>query len=581
MRRSREILYKAERINDFKELIERSAELYGNKSAFKYKLDPKDNNIISITYSEFKQDINNLGTALFDLGLHKKRIIIIGPNRYEWCVSYLAITTGNMVVIPLDKALPEGEIIESVIRSEANAVIFDKKYLSIFNKMQEQKKVKLKTYICMDLDEDTDTVLSYKKLINHGKTLIQAGDFSHINAKIDNQKMSVMLFTSGTTSASKIVMLSHYNICSNIYSLSCMAKVTKRDTFLSFLPLHHTYESTTTFLYGLYCGLTIAFCDGLRHIVSNLKEFKITGFVTVPLLLETMYKKIMQEIEKKGKLELFNKMIKISNILLRFKIDIRRLLFKSVIKELGGHLRVIVYGASSTDKKTIEFFNNIGINMLNGYGLTETSPVLSAENDKYKKPGSVAFPMPGMEIKIDNPDKDGIGEILAKGPCIMLGYYKNKRATNAALKDGWFHTGDLGYYDEEGYLFITGRKKNVIVLKNGKNVFPEEIELLISKLPYVAENMIYSRPKNDDENDIIISLKVVYKKDIMLEMFPNVNEHEYYDIIWKDIKEINQTMPKYKYIKHLIVTDEPMIKTTTQKIKRHEEINRILKNDES
>ena len=479
-----------------------------------------------------------------------------------------------MVVVPLDKSLPEGEIIESVIRSEADCVIFDKKYIEIFKKTRSEKNSNLSFYICMDLEENADGVISYKKLLDKGKELIENGDYSHINAEIDNQKMSVMLFTSGTTSAAKIVMLSHYNICSNIYSLSCMAKVTKKDTFLSFLPLHHTYESTTTFLYGLYCGLTIAFCDGLRHIVSNLKEYKVTGFVTVPILLEKMYKKIMQEMEKQGKQKLFNNMVKFSNFLLRLKIDIRRFLFKSVINELGGHLRVIVYGASSTDKNTIEFFKNIGINMLNGYGLTETSPVLSAENDKYKKTGSVAFPMPGMQIKISNPDENGIGEILAKGPCVMLGYYKNDDATKEALEGGWFHTGDLGYYDEEGYLFIAGRKKNVIVLKNGKNVFPEEIELLISKLPYVSENMVYARPKDND--DIMVSLKIVYNKDTMKEMFPDKKQDEYYDIIWNDIKNINQKMPKYKYIKHLIVTDEPMIKTTTQKVKRHEEIKKIL-----
>ena len=425
----------------------------------------------------------------------------------------------------------------------------------------------------MDTEDNDEFILSYKKLLNRGKELIENGDYSHINAEIDNKKMSVMLFTSGTTSLAKIVMLSHYNICSNVYSLACMAKVTDKDTFLSFLPLHHTYESTTTFLYGLYCGITIAFCDGLRHIVNNLKEYQITGFVTVPVLLETMYKKILQGIEKQGKTELFNRMIKVSNFLLKFKIDIRRILFKSVLNQLGGHLRVVVYGAAPIDRNTVIGLSSIGINMLNGYGLTETSPVLSAENDKYKRPGSVAFPMPGMQIKIENPDENGLGEVCAKGPCVMLGYYKNEEATNEALKDGWFHTGDLGYYDRDGYLFISGRKKNVIVLKNGKNVFPEEIEILISKLPYVVENMIYARPKDED---IIVAVKIVYNKDIMKEMFPDATEDEYHDIIWKDIKAINKTMPKYKYIKHLIVTDEPMIKTTTQKIKRHEEIKKIL-----
>lgn len=571
--KSREKLYNPERVNNFKELINRSAKLYPNNIAFKYKLNPKDTNIITKTYSRFKKDIDRLGTALFDLGLKDKRIIVVGPNRYEWCVSYLAITTGNMVVVPLDKSLPENELIDSVIRSEADSVIFDKKYLDTFNKIHEANNSNLKTYICMDLEEQTDYILSYKELIKKGKELIANGDYSHINAEIDDKKMSVMLFTSGTTSLAKIVMLSHYNICSNVYALGCVAKVTDKDTFLSFLPLHHTYESTTTFLYGIYCGITIAFCDGLRYITNNLKEYKITGFVTVPLLLETMYKKILQGIEKQGKTKLFNTMTKISNFLLKFKIDIRRILFKSVLNELGGYLRIVVYGAAAIDKNTVIGLSNLGINMFNGYGLTETSPVLSAENDKYKKAGSVAFPMPGMEIMIDNPDDNGVGEICGKGPCVMLGYYKNEDATKEALKGGWFHTGDLGYYDEDGYLFISGRKKNVIVLKNGKNIFPEEIEILVSKLPYVTENMIYARPKDED---IIVAVKIVYNNDTMKEMFPDASPEDYYDIIWKDIKDINKTIPKYKYVKHLIITDEPMIKTTTQKIKRHEEIKKIL-----
>lgn len=569
---SREKLYNPQRLNNFKELINRSANLYKNDIAFKYKKSPKDTNIISVTYSEFKNDIDNLGTALLNLGFANKRIIVISPNRYEWCVSYLAITTGNMVVVPLDKSLPENELIDSVIRSEADAVIFDKKYMDTFKKIYESNKSNLKNYICIDLEEDTEHVLSYKKLVLHGKELIENGDRSHLDAKIDNKKMSIMLFTSGTTSLSKIVMLSHYNICSNVYALGCVAKVTHKDTFLSFLPLHHTYESTTTFLYGLSCGITIAFCDGLRYIVNNLKEYKVTGFVCVPVLLETMYKRILQGIEKQGKTKLFNRMTAFSNFLLKFKIDIRRILFKSVLNQLGGHLRVVVYGAASIDKNTVIGLKNIGINMLNGYGLTETSPVLSAENDKYKKAGSVAFPMPGMEIMIDSPDEKGVGEICAKGPCLMLGYYKNEEATKEAMKDGWFHTGDLGYYDKDGYLFISGRKKNVIILKNGKNIFPEELETLIAKLPYVTENMVYARDRNED---IIVAVKIVYNESIMKEMFPNATKDDYHDIIWKDIKEINKTLPKYKYIKHLIVTDIPMIKTTTQKIKRHEELKNI------
>lgn len=571
---SREKLYEAERVNNFKELINRSVKLYPNHIAFKYRLKPKDEKIIEVTYSKFKDDIDNLGTALLNLGLANKRIIVIAPNRYEWCVSYLAITTGNMVVVPLDKSLPKQELIDSVIRSKADAVIFDKKYLDIFKELKASNKSNLKIFICMDnIKDDDKSIYIYGQLIQKGKELIEDGNRSHLDAKIDNNKMSIMLFTSGTTSLSKIVMLSHNNICSNIYALSCIAKVTDKDIFLSFLPLHHTYESTTTFLYGLYCGITIAFCDGLRYVVNNLKEYKITGFVTVPLMLETMYKKILKGIKKQHKTVLFRIMVFISNTLLKFGIDIRRKLFKSIIDQLGGHLRVIVYGAASMDKNTIKGLSSIGINMLNGYGLTETSPVLSAENDKYKRPGSVAFPMPGMQIRIDNPDEKGVGEICAKGPCVMLGYYNNEAATKEAIKDGWFHTGDLGYYDKDGYLFIAGRKKNVIVLKNGKNIFPEELEILVSKLPFVLENMVYARTTKD--NDIIVAVKIVYSKETMESLYPDKKQEDYYNIIWQEIKKINKTLPTYKYIKHLIITEEPMIKTTTQKIKRHEEIKKI------
>ena len=559
---SREKLYEAEKVKNFKELIERSAKLYPNHIAFEYKLNPKEENVIKITYQQFKKDIDCLGTSLLNLGLADKRVIVIGPNRYEWCVSYLAITTGNMVVVPLDKSLPEQELIDSIIRSEADAVIFDKKFYNIFKSLKENNN--LKTFICMDTIEDS-SIYCYNDLIKKGESLIASGNRSHLDATIDNHKMSVMLFTSGTTSLSKIVMLSHDNICSNVYALACMAKVTDKDTFLSFLPLHHTYESTTTFLYGLYCGITIAFCDGLRYIVDNLKEYKVTGFVTVPLMLEAMYKKILKGIKAQHKMILFRLMTVLSNFLLKFGIDVRRKVFASVLKELGGHLRVIVYGAASMDKKTIKGLSSLGINMLNGYGLTETSPVLSAENDKYKKPGSVAFPMPGMQIKIENPDEKGIGEICAKGPCVMLGYYKNEEATKEVLKDGWFHTGDLGYYDKDGYLFISGRKKNVIVLKNGKNIFPEELELLVAKLPFVSENMVYAQTTKD--NDINVSVKIVYTPEMMESLYPNKNKDEYFDIIWQEIKKINKTLPTYKYIKHLVITDEPMIKTTTQKVK--------------
>lgn len=571
---SRDKLYEIDKVNNLRELINRSANLYGDKTAFIYKRHPKDTSYIRHSYTELKQDIENLSTSLISRNLVGKRIAIIAPNRYEWCVSYLSITTGGMIVVPLDKALPDNEIESSIIRSEVEAIIFDKKYLGIINKIRNEQSSKLKYFICMDFEDSTDSILSYQDLLKEGNTLIESGNKDYSNIIIDNNTMSIMLFTSGTTSIAKIVMLSQYNICSNIYSIGCIAKVTKEDTFLSFLPLHHTFECTTTFLYGLYCGITIAFCDGLRYVVDNLKEYKVTGLVCVPLMLEAMYKKIRKGIAEKHLTLVSNIMAIFCNTLLKLGIDIRRKVFKSVLKELGGHLRVIVYGAAPMDKSTIVGLSNLGINLLNGYGLTETSPVISAENDHYKKAGSVAFPLPNVSIKIDNPNEQGIGEIIAKGPNVMLGYYENEEANKESLKEGWFHTGDLGYFDKDGYLFVTGRKKNVIVLKNGKNIYPEEIEILISRLPFVSENLVYGTPTQD--NDLDISAKIVYNVDYMKEFYKDNSKEDYYNIIWNKIKEINKTLPAYKHIRNIIVTDEPMIKTTTQKVKRNEELKKIL-----
>lgn len=568
-------LYEPEKIANFRELVERYS-LFGDKTAFAYKLSPKDKEIIHITYKQFQNDIYCLGTALLSLGLEGKNIAIIAPNRYEWCTSYLATQIANMVTVPLDKALPDGEIENLILRSSAEAVIFDVKYLDVFQKIKKEQKSNLKYYICMDFKEDSKEIYSYTRLLQSGKKLLDYGDTRLQNVKIDNKKMAVMLFTSGTTAIAKAVELSQFNICENIYVIGCVCKVVPEDVFLSFLPLHHTFESTTTFLYGTYCGITVAFCDGLRYVVDNLKEYKVTGIVCVPLMLEAMFKKIEKGIAQKGKTRLVHIMTKVCNFLLKLGIDIRRTVFKEILDELGGHLRVIVYGAAPMDKKVAQALTNLGINLLQGYGLTETSPVICAENDKYKKPGSCGFPMPNAEIRIDSPNDQGIGEIKVKGTSVMLGYHHNKEATEEVLKDGWFYTGDLGYFDKEGHLFITGRKKDVIVLKNGKNIYPQELEMLLSTLPYVAEVMVYGKPTKD--GDLKICAKIVYQEDLLKQHFGDVSKEEYHSLIWNDVKNLNKTMPPYKYIREILVTDEPMIKTTTQKIKRHEELKKLLGN---
>ena len=568
-------VYEAEEVANFRELVNRSAEKYPNNVAYKFKrnLGKPNQVIIEKTYKEVKEEIEALGTMLLNMGLENKKVALIGNNRYEWCESYFAVTTSNMVVVPLDKALPNQEIKSLIERSKADAVIYENKYSEVFNSLREENNETLKYYINMDLKQNENGVLSFTKLIEDGKELLNKGDKKYSQVKIDNEKMSILIFTSGTTNTSKGVMLSQKNITSNILAMAKMSKMYPDDVLLSFLPLHHTFECTITFLYGYYSGATVAFCDGLKYIAKNLQEYKISVFVAVPLVLETIYKKIQKGIKDQGKEKIVNTMSKIANFLLKFHIDIRRKVFKSVLDQLGGNLRIAYFGAASMDKNVIKGYNNFGIDTVQGYGLTETSPLLAAETDKEHCPGSVGMAPFNVQLKLEDVDEKGVGEIVAKGPNIMLGYYENPEATKAVMKDGWFHTGDLGYYDKDGYLYITGRKKEIIVLKNGENVYPSEIEFLVNKLPYVTESIVF--PRENTKGEIAIGVKAVYDKDLIKEKFGEKTEAEYKKLVWEDIKEINQRLSQFKKIKELIITTEALEKTTTQKIKRFKEIEKI------
>ena len=551
---------------------------YANNIAYKYKKNPEEKPVkyVEKKYSQVVKDVKALATALLDMGFKGKRVALIGENRYEWVISYLAVTCGGMVIAPLDKALPDKEITSLIKRSEVDAVIYEKKHQELFEKLKADSEINLNTLICINEEDDTDSkTISFESLLEKGRKLIKEKSKLYDEITIDANSMSIMLFTSGTTSAAKIVMLSQDNILTNLYAYQTHFKINQDDTLLSFLPIHHTFECSITILYGFYSGATIAFCDGLRYIQANLKEYEVSIFVAVPLVLETMYKKIMKAIADQGKTKLINTMTKISNGLLKVHIDIRKIVFKQIIDNFGGKLRMVLYGAASLDKDTIIGLNNFGINSIQGYGLTETSPVLTAEAENKHKPGSIGYPLDNVEIKIDNPDKEGVGEILAKGPNIMLGYYKDEKKTKEAFKDGWFRTGDYGYIDDEGFIFITGRKNDIIVLRNGKNVYPQELEFLISKLTYVAECMVFAR--NESNTDTAIVAKIVYNKEVMEKDYPDTKKEDYEKIIWKDVKEINKTLPTFKHIKKVIVTDEPMIKTTTQKVKRNEEIKKTEK----
>ena len=422
----------------------------------------------------------------------------------------------------------------------------------------------------MDRIEGYDCI---KDLILKGKKLLKNGKKEFVDFKVDPDVMNILLFTSGTSAQSKAVMLSQRNIASNVYALQLVEPLFEGLVTIAFLPFHHVFGSTCLVVM-IANGIKVSFPDGIRYIAQNLKEYKVSMFVGVPILVEAIYKNIKKEIKKQDKEKMVNTARKVSNVLLKCKIDLRRKLFASIHKPLGGELRYIIAGGAALDKEVTEFFNSIGIRVIQGYGLTETAPVIAAEDYKLVKPGSVGRAMHGVEIEIVDKDENGIGEVRAKGPNIMLGYYEDPERTAEVLKDGWFHTGDLGYFDKEGNLTLTGRKKDMIVLKNGKKIFPEEIEVILNRLDIVEEAFVFGMPKED--GDLKLTAKIVYNKDVVEKEYSGKSVEELREIVWEMIKEVNKSFPTYKYIKDLILTDEELIKTTTKKIKRPEEMKKIL-----
>ncbi len=566
-------IFEAEEFFNVKEIIYNSAKVFKDKVAFVIK--NKINDTIeyeNITYKRLLEDINKLGTAFYSMKFIGKRIAIIGKNSYEWVITHLANLLGGMVSVPLDKDLQYEELENSLIRSKADCIVFDEKLTDKVTQIKESGKTNLTEYICMSQIEGFECL---KNLMQKGEKLLESGDKSYIDCKIDNDAMNILLFTSGTTDKSKAVMLSQRNIASNIYAMRVVEDIRPTDTNIAFLPFHHIFGSTCIVMM-LASGVKNVFPDGLRYIKQNLNEYKVTVFVGVPVLVEAIYKTILKEIDKQGKTKLINTALKISNFLRKIHIDIRRILFKQVIDALGGELRFVISGGAPADSKIAKGFNDLGIKTVQGYGLSETAPVIAAENERAMKYGSVGVPMINDEIEIVNKDDNNIGEIRVKGPNVMLGYYEMPELTKEVLKDGWFYTGDLGYFDKNGMLFITGRNKNLIVLKNGKKVFPEEMETLVNRLDLVEESMVFGLPDKNDNNDVMLSVKVVYNKEDAKEKYPDKTEEELKNIMWNQIKELNKKFPRYKHIQKLIFTSEELIKTTTKKVKRQEEMKKIL-----
>lgn len=562
-----------EKFENIKEIIYHSATVYSDNIAFTTKIKNSGNvEYINHTYSDLLEDINSFGTALYRHGLQNKRVAIVGHNSYEWAVAHLSNLLGGIVSVPLDKGLQLGELESSLIRSRVQAIVFDEKLKDVIKEIKKNNKTSIKYYICTSKIPD---FLYFYDLLSNGRDDIEKGYLEYVNHKVDSYKMSILLFTSGTTSKSKAVMLNQYGIATNVYDMQLVESFYDDDVNIAFLPYHHIFGSTGM-LVMLASGVKTVFPDGLKYIQKNLVEYKVSVFVGVPVLIDKMHSTIIKELEKQGKTKLINFMIKFSNALMKLHIDIRRILFKPLINALGGNMRFIISGGAPLDKKVAKWFNDIGIHLVQGYGLTETSPVISAEDDTFIRYGSVGKIMKSVEVKIEDKDANGIGEIVVKGPNVMLGYYNEPELTKEVLENGWFHTGDLGYIDADGFLFITGRKKNLIVLKNGKKVFPEELEILINRLDGVEESFVYGLPDKEDLNNVKVAVKIVYNEVAIKMKYPDINEQELHDIFWTKIKEINKTLPMYKYIKHLDLSREPLVKTTTNKVKRDEELKKVF-----
>lgn len=563
-------LYEIRPISDLKDMLNQSVSLFGNRPAFRFKT--ADGNIGHISYNQFYGDVAAFGTALMNMGLTNKPIAVIGENRYEWCVTYLSVVNGAGTIVPLDRELPQSDIQNLLNQSQAAAVVFSEKYLDMMRTIQEHCP-SVQHYICMD-DVSDASMQSFSALLEDGRIAVAAGDDTWQKAQIDPDKPLILLFTSGTTGFAKGVLLSHRNICAVITGVTATVRVLPEDSVLSVLPLHHTYECTLGFLTILYSGASIAFCEGLKHVAKNMKEYSPTILVTVPLLMENVYKKIWAQAEKqKGMKRSLLLGQAISTFLYQvLRIDIRKKLFAKIHENLGGNLRLFITGAAAIEPKVSKGFRKWGFAVLQGYGLTECAPLVAGNRDTLFKDQAAGIAIPGVELKIHNPDQKGIGEIIVRGANVMQGYYQNPEETQRVIKNGWFHTGDLGRIDRKGFLYITGRCKNVIVTKNGKNIFPEELESYIKNSPFVGECIVYGE-LDESSGETQVKAQIFPNLDAIREKLNNINltinTDEIKKLIQDVINNVNRKIPLYKHIRQVIIRDTEFEKTTSKKIKRH------------
>ncbi len=561
-------LYDVREIKDLKDMINSSCEQFADRTAFLVKTE-EGGAYQPVTYKKFKEDIDAFGTALMSIGLLGGRIAIVGENRYEWAVSYLAVVNGTGIVVPMDKDIPQIELKNLMLRAHVDAIIFTNTKAADIAAIKSEMPMGCRL-ISMDLTEDKDGILSYSALLEQGKERIAKGDKTFIDAVIDAEALSILLFTSGTTDKSKAVMLSHRNIATDLMGMCSMLYIGPEDVFLSVLPLHHTYECTCGFLCQMYRGSSIAYCEGLRHILKNLKEAQVTIMNCVPLIIESIHRRIWDQAAKDpALLKKLKTGIMLSNALRKVGIDLRKKLFAPVHENFGGHLRLLISGGAAVDPLVLKGLQDLGIGGVQGYGLTECSPIIALNRNCDFKNDAAGLPLPACQIKIKDPDDSGVGEIIAKGPNIMLGYYENQEATDACLIDGWFHTGDLGKIDKDGFVHITGRKKNVIVTKNGKNIYPEDIEYMLNSSPLIKECVVYGRVAESD-GDLEVAAEIFPDPERMAahlgEEKPAADK--IYSAIDEVVRSVNKSLTLYKYIRYFHVRDEEFVKTTTKKIIR-------------
>lgn len=568
------VKYKESRpITDIRDMILSSTALYPDNVAF-YEKENKGAPYGKTTYREMTEKMNALGTALVDLGLKDKRIAIIGANSSRWALSYLATVCGTGAVVPLDKELPAETLEEFITQAQVSAVIFDRKYEEMFRSIKEKNTNMLAVLINMDAAEDSAISLSWNGLVERGRELIAKGDRRFLDAEIDTDVMSVLLFTSGTTGRSKGVMLSQKNLASDIMLAPTILKVNSYDIFFSVLPVHHTYECTCGFMMPLYKGAAIAYCEGLKYITKNLEEIKPTMFLGVPAIFEKLYKKIWQNVRKKGKENTLKKVIGINNKTKKVGINIGKIFFKDILAVFGGRMRIMICGGAAISPEVLDGIRDFGINAVQGYGLTECAPLAALNPDTAPVASSIGIEFPGIKLEVQDVNEEGIGELCVKGPNVMMGYYQMPEETAEAVQDGWFHTGDLGYIDEQGYAYITGRKKNVIITKNGENVYPEEVEYTLNLSPIIEESMVY-QTEAENKNDTIIAASIVLDMEGVEEFYgEDMSDEELENLVWEVVDKYNAINPVYKQIRKINVRKAELKKNTSKKIIRFAEENK-------